>query len=496
MLSTVLILTPLIAAGLALAVPSNRWRPWIVPAGAACHALLTLFAVTQPLPTGPPGWLRIDAQSRFFLSFISLFFLILATYLPAYLRSNGGRSNRILCACLLASLSSMTAVITAHHLGLMWIAVEATTLATAPCVYFEHTQRALEATWKYLMLCSVGIALALLGTLCLAYASLHCGLHSLLFEDLMVHAGELSAPWLHVAFVFVLVGYGTKMGLAPMHTWLPDAHGESPAVVSALLSGALLNCAFLGILRVYLIISAAGHARDIQPMLIFIGLFSMAVSAVSIGRQTDIKRLVAYSSVEHMGMMAFGLGVGGVGVIAALLHVVHNGLCKGVLFLTAGNLYHAYGTRDMRQMKGVLRRVPWSGAAFVAGFFAITGAPGFGPFVSEVMMLGGAFSGGRTLAGCVFLALLFFVFVGMGNTVLRIALGPPPELSDASDTAEKREWTSSSAPATATHPPYWAGERLGDTLPAFIALVLVVILGFYTPPFLRDWILMAVEAAH
>jgi len=482
MMALLLVLIPLIAAAAAFAVPSDRWRVGIVPAGALIHALTTLAVVSGAVPDGNLSWLRIDAQSRFFLSFISLYFLILACYLPGYLRDNGHRSSRVLCACLLASLSTMTAVIVAHHLGLMWIAIEATTLATAPCIYFEHNARALEATWKYLMICSVGIALALLGTFFLAYSSLDSGLHSLLYEDLLANASMLSAPWLRLAFIFILVGYGTKMGLAPMHTWLPDAHSESPAVVSALLSGALLNCAFLGILRIYLIVVAAGQVALIQPLLVFIGLFSMAVAAVSICRQRDIKRMVAYSSIEHMGMLAFGLGVGGIGVLASLLHVIHNGLCKGVLFLAAGNIYQAYGTRDTRQMQGVLRQLPISGTLFVAGFFAITGAPGFGPFVSEIMMLSAGFSGGWTFGGCLFIALLLCVFFGMGHNVLGFALGPAPDPKhgDPKHGDPKHGETRR------------ASERFGATAPIVLALALVVILGFYTPPFLIEWLHHAV----
>jgi len=464
MIAALLILVPAIAAAIAFAVPSNRWRPWVVTAGAAAHAILTCYAVNTPFEPPSLGWFQLDGLSRYFLVFIAVFFLILATYLPNYLVAHGNRSNRVLCLCLLASLSAMTAVIVARHLAVMWIAVEATTLATAPCVYFERSPRALEATWKYLTLCSVGIALALLGTFFLAYSSMLQGVHTLLFDELVLHGPELSGPWLRLSFVFVLVGYGTKMGLAPMHTWLPDAHSESPAVVSALLSGALLNCAFLGILRNYLIVAAAGESEVVQPLLVFIGLFSMAFAAVSIVRQRDIKRLVAYSIVEHMGMMAFGLGIGGVGITASLLHVMHNGLTKGVLFLAAGNIYHAYGTRSMDHMQGVLRRVPWSGWLLVAGFFAITGAPGGGPFVSEIMLLGGAFERGHLLAGGLFIGLLFVVFVGMGRTVMASMLGPLP----ANTTRAREPW--------------------GAKLPVLVALLLVVALGFHTPSFVMSWI--------
>lgn len=464
MLAVLLILVPALAAVAAFFVPSNRWRPWVVPCGAACHAGLTWFAVSRPFAAPSNPWFHLDGISRYYLVFITVFFLILTAYLPGYLAHNGQRSNRVLCACLLASLSAMTAVIVARHLAILWIAVEATTLATAPCVYFEHNARALEATWKYLVLCSVGIALALLGTFFLAYSSLLHGSPTLRFDELIAQAGDLSPPWLRLSFIFMLVGYGTKMGLAPMHTWLPDAHSESPAVVSALLSGALLNCAFLGIVRVYLVVVAAGQGALVQPLLIFMGLFSMGFAAVAISRQRDIKRLVAYSSVEHMGMMAFGLGVGGIGVFAALLHVMHNGLTKGVLFLSAGNIYQVYGTRSMDQMHGVLRRVPWSGLFFVIGFFVITGAPGGGPFVSEIMMLGGAFQHGHLIAGCIFIGSLFIVFTGMGATVLRCGFGPKPE-------------------GTRDAPEPW-----GQTLPVLVALLLVVGLGFYTPAFVYEWL--------
>src|SRR5207245_2882632 len=256
------------------------------------------------------------------------------------------RSNRVFCACLLLSLSMITLVILSHHLGLMWVAMEATTLAMAPNIYFYHTSRSLEATWKYLLICSVGIALALLGSFFLAYSTLHTGLEStLLFDDLVQNAPKLSHPWLQAAFVLILVGYGTKMGLAPMHTWLPDAHGEAPAPVSALLSGALLPCAFLAILRIYQICVAAGDAAFARPIMLGIGLLSMATAAVFMIRQGDLRRLLAYSSVEHMGILVIGIAIGGWATFAALLHVINNGLTKAGLFLSAGNIQSAFGSK-------------------------------------------------------------------------------------------------------------------------------------------------------
>ena len=213
----------------------------------------------------------------------------------------------------------MTLVTLSHHLGLMWVAMEATTLASAPLLYFNHNARSLEATWKYLLIGSVGIALALFGSFFLAYASLKAGLEStLLFDQLVKDAPHLSPPWLHAAFVLLFVGYGTKMGLAPMHTWKPDAYGEAPGMVGTLLAGGVTSCAFLAILRVYQICRAGADAEFAREIMIFMGLLSMAVAAVFMVRQRDFKRMLAYSSVEHMGILVLGVGIGGLAVYGAL----------------------------------------------------------------------------------------------------------------------------------------------------------------------------------
>src|SRR3990172_2345539 len=227
-----LILIPLAAAGLAYAAPSNRWRPVVVSLGSFGHIVLVLCVVQEPPPSEFGGWLVLDPLGKLVLGLIAILFFLCSLYAPAYLALRAERSNRVFCACLLAALSMMTLVALSHHLGLMWVGIEATTLACAPLLYFNHNPRSLEATWKYLLIGSVGIALALLGSFFLAYSSLHAGLEStLLFEDLVRHASQLSTPWLHAAFAVLFVGYGTKMGLAPMHTWKPDAYGEAPGMV-------------------------------------------------------------------------------------------------------------------------------------------------------------------------------------------------------------------------------------------------------------------------
>src|SRR5205085_6792712 len=214
-------------------------------------------------------------------------------YVPTYLRLRPERPNRVFCAALLAFLAMMTLITESHHLGLMWVALEANTLASAPLLYFNRNPRSLEATWKYLLIGSVGIALALFGSFFLAYAALQGGMGtSLLFEDLVREAPRLSRPWLHSSFVLLLVGYGTKMGLAPMHTWKPDAYGEAPGLVGALLAGGLTNCAFLAILRFVHIEQAAHDADFARRIMVFMGLFSMALAAVFMVRQRDFKRML------------------------------------------------------------------------------------------------------------------------------------------------------------------------------------------------------------
>jgi hydrogenase-4 component F len=466
-----LVLVPLVFAGAAFALPWARWRPWIVALGGLAHLLLTLWALEgsadDPV-TGLDGWLRLDPLGRVFLLFQSVLFFVCSLYAPGYLALRPDRPNwpnRIFCANLLVSLAMMSLVSLSHHLGLLWVAMEATTLVSAPFLYFNHNARSLEATWKYLLLCSVGIALALLGSFFLAYASLKEGpdgrLESTLLFDSLVREGPyLSAPWLHAAFVLLFVGYGTKMGLAPMHTWKPDAYGEAPGIVGALLAGGITSCAFLAILRVYQICRASPEADFAREIMVFMGLLSMAFAAVFLVGQRDFKRMLAYSSVEHMGILVLGIGLGGLAVYGALLHLINNGLTKGVLFLSAGNIHRAYGSKRIEEVSGALHRVPLSGWLFLTGFLAITGSPPFGPFVSEFTIARAAMSTGQFLAGGMFLALLGVAFLGMGSTVLAVVQGSPP--------APKKG-----------DPGYRDSFATGAPVLLFLALVLM--LGLYIP---------------
>jgi len=455
-----MILSPLFFAAVAAVIPSNRLRPLLMPITAAVHLTLTIFALLRPDMTVSAEWLLLDPPGKIIILVISVLFAFCSIYAVGYLRYNGKHSNRVFCACFIAFAGIMSLAVWSYHLGLMWVAIEATTLVSAPLIYFEHTPRSIEATWKYMVVCSVGIALGLLGTYFLAYASMHAGIAATLaFEEILRQAPQLSKPWLHAAFVLLLVGYGTKMGLSPMHTWLPDAHSEAPSPVSAMLSGALLSCAFLAILRIYHICIAAGEEVYVSRILLLMGLFSMAIAGVFMIGQTDFKRMLAYSSVEHMGILAIGIGIGGPALLGTLLHTITHGTTKALLFLSAGNIYHAYGSKNIDTVCGAMRRLPLSGTLFFAGFLAITGSPPFGPFISEFAILNGAFTSGRFITAALFLFLLLVVFIGMGRTVLQVVQGRVP------DRVQNTSYT----------------ESYLTALPIIVLMVIVLLPGVYIP---------------
>jgi hydrogenase-4 component F len=423
-----MVLFPASVALLASLTPSDRWRPWMLPLGSGLHLLLVARALSmEAISSEWDNWLVLDPAGKVLLLAISVLHFLCMLYAPGYLALRPERPNRVLCTCMLLSLAMMTLVVLSHHLGLMWVAVEATTLVTAPSIYFNHNVRSLEATWKYLVICSVGIALALLGSLFLAYSAVHAHLHpTLLFDELLKDASHLSRPWLHAAFILLLVGYGTKMGLSPMHTWKPDAYGEAPGMVGAIMAGAVTSCVFFAVVRIYQIVVAGGDGPFASQAMIFMGLFSMATAAVFMVRQRDFKRLLAYSSVEHMGILAFGLGIGGqVALYGTFLHIFNNAMTKGILFLSAGNIHRAYGSKLIDDVRGAMRALPLSGLLFLFGFLASCGSPPFSPFVSEFTIVIAAFSSGHYIAVGLFLLALLVVFVGMGSTVLSVVLGEP-----------------------------------------------------------------------
>lgn len=428
-----LIILPLIGAAVTWLIPFDRLRPKVFFIFTLAHLAVTIQLLSDTPPASPGGWFLLDALGKIVLLSTSVLFLFCALYSIGYLYYRRERSNRVLCVGILICLSAASLVTITHHLGLMWVALETTTISMAPLIYFNRNARSIEATWKYLLICSVGVALALIGLYFLAYSTIVARVEpSLLLDDLIRDAGQLSSGWVHAAFVFLLVGFGSKMGLAPLHSWKPDAYGEAPGLVGAMLAGGLVNLAFLALLRVYQLCLATKEIIFFQNALVVMGLISMLFAAIFMARQADFKRMLAYSSVEHVGIMAVALGLGGRAIFGALFHVIANSLAKGVMFLASGNIHRSYNSKNTSHVKGVLRRLPWSGALFLAGFIAITGSPPFAPFISEFTIVSSAFIQGRFLVAILFIVSLAIIFIGMALTVLPMVMGEVPEDSESS----------------------------------------------------------------
>ena len=460
----ILILVPLLAALTA----SGRWSArqrvgWLLGA-AGVHLGLVASLWLRPARPALGGWLAADPLGLVVLSLVSVLFCVLASYAVGYLRVENPRGGRLFVSCLLAFLAAASLVALSHQVGLLWVGLEATTLAVAPLIFHRHDRRSLEAVWKYLVISSVGIALALLGIFFLATAQVGGGTAGrlLVLEDLVAQGPALSPAWLKAAFVFLLVGFGTKMGLAPMHTWKPDTYGEAPPLVGGLMAGALTSCAFLGVARVVQVTTAAGLAEFVRPLLIGFGLLSLLVAAVFMVAQNDIKRLLAYSSVEHMGLLVLGLGLGGVGAYGTVLHLINNGLAKGLLFLAVGNVVLATGTSYAPKIHGILRSRSVTGGLLVAGLFAVTGSPPFGLFLSEFTILSGAVRSGHPWVAAAMLVLLAVIFIGMSSVILDVVYG---ESDPALPKARESAWL------------------LGGPL---VLAASVLLLGLYVPAALHD----------
>lgn len=465
--------TPLCFALVTFLTRSNRARPWLVTSAAVVQAVLVWATLQSSLRTSLFGLLELDPLARLVLGTTTTLFLACAVYLPGYLIQRSEKDNRIFCTCMLLFQGVLSLAAMAQHLGLLWVAIEACTLSLAPLIYFNQNPLSIEATWKYLLVGSVGIALALLGTYFLGYAVL-CSGHepSLLLSDLSLQAPSMSRPWLHVAYVVLLVGYGTKLGLAPMHSWKPDAYGEAPGIAGALLSGGLACAAYLAILRVYRVCVAAGEGAFAREPLIALGLTSMLVAALFLVRQKDYKRMLAYSSIEHMGILVIGIGLGRLAAFGALLHVINNAFAKGVLFLSAANIHRAFGSKSTDDVRGAWSRVPMSATLFLLGFFAITGSPPFGPFISEFTILRSAFADHRYFVGSAMLLILIVIFIGMAQTVLTIVQGESPKSPQGQVVI---------------------GERWLTYAPQLVLILALLVLGVYLPPQVADLLREAVR---
>jgi hydrogenase-4 component F len=432
-----LLAVPLTAAGL-LALAAGRAATVVHALAAVATLVVGLTVAVGPMrgviAVALDGVLRADALSGWMIAVIVVVAALAAAEAPRYTREG---SPRIFYPLFHLMVFTMLLAVSTDDVGVMWVAVEGTTLASVFLVNFDRTRASLEAAYKYLLICSVGIAIAFVGTVLVYYAEAvrQHGLaeHApLRWTALLALAPALSPRVLQLAFVFVVVGYGTKAGLAPMHTWLPDAHSEAPAPVSALMSGVLLSVGAYAILRFKPIVDAAGAPGFARRILIALGLLSLAVAAAFLWNPGNYKRMLAYSSVEHIGLVALGLGFGGVlGVSGALLHVANHGLAKSVVFLLAGRIRAAYGTVELAGVRGLLRALPVTGRGFLLGVLALMGLPPFGLFTSEVMIFAAGFREGHAWAAAVGLVLTVVAFGGLLRAAHGMLFGPTPGVGHA-----------------------------------------------------------------
>jgi hydrogenase-4 component F len=422
----IIISIALILSAASLCIHKYRLLVVINVAGHLAILVLALGLVARIVNSGEPvkvaGLFYADALSGLFIitiagiNFASM--LYSAGYIAGDLKEGEISQKKAKTYYVLFNLFSLTMflVTVVNNLGMVWVAIEMTTLVSAFLVGFYNKKTSIEAAWKYIIICSVGITLALFGTILFYYtASFHGGIRTMNWSDMLLVANKLDPKILKVAFLFVLVGYGTKAGLAPMHTWLPDAHSQAPAPISALLSGVLLKTALYAVLRFTVIINKCIGSQYCGNLLILFGVLSLGVSAGFILVQKDLKRLLAYSSVEHIGIISLGFGFGGpIGVYGALLHIINHAATKPLMFFGAGNIVKAYKTNNINIIRGVIKTMPFTGIVLSVGVFALAGAVPFSLFISEIIILISGFLKGAyaaTVLCSVFIAVIFAALV-------------------------------------------------------------------------------------
>ena len=417
----------------------------------------------------PGAYLLVDDLNGTFIVLTALVGFTTSVFSASYIRHelDSGRLTppfvRFYHAMYQLLMFAMNLALVANNIGLMWVAIELATLTTVLMVGIYRTPAALEAAWKYFILGSVGIALALFGTILIYMAArpvIGEGVDAMVWSVLVVEAGSFDPALLDLAFVFLLLGYGTKVGLAPLHAWLPDAHAEGPTPISAVLSGLLLNVALYALLRFKMLLAANAAALVPGPLMVTLGLLSLVFAAFMLYRRRDIKRLFAYSSIEHMGIITFAFGMGGpIANFAGLLHMTMHSLTKSAIFFAVGHVAQVKGTRRIADMAGLTETHPALGWGLILGVVAIAGLPPLGIFMSEFLVVSSTFARAPVLA----LVLVFGLLVALGGLFLRlnsIAFGEPLGL---------------------------AAKAQASYAPMFAHLTIVLAAGIYMPPALVAW---------
>jgi hydrogenase-4 component F len=413
-------------------------------------------------------WLHVDALAAVFLLIVCVVGFLVGLYSLGYIR-NDVKSNE-LDASQVSNyyglfdlfLFTMLLVVTSNNIIMMWVAIEATTLGSAFLVGIYGHRSSLEAAWKYLIICTVGVAFGLYGTI-LVYSDAVNFMQepgaAVLWTEIVKNAQALDPTLLKLAFVFILIGFGTKAGIFPMHAWLPDAHSEAPSPVSAMLSAVLLNCALLVIIRFSIILGQGTDPEFPRTIFLIFGALSVIASSLFIFVQRDIKRLLAYSSVENIGLIVLALGIGGTaGILAALLHTINHSLVKALMFCTSGTILMKYHTRDLNKVKGLLQVAPFTSLLLIVGALALIGSPPFNIFVSKFSIFSAGMYSGFPWLMLVILLFLAVVFAALMKMLSSSVFGERPE-------------------------GIIQGEvRLTTLAPIAVLLILVLVLGLYLPP--------------
>jgi len=383
---------------------------------------------SAPVPAAVSAYFAVDGIGRLFFAIMAVVFAASAVYSLAYLRGHpmAPRQEGLYSGMMILFADAMAGVLTSNHLALLWVFVEATTLTSAVLIYTERSKASLEAAWKYIFICSVGIALAFVGIILITIGSGSIGTLSL--TVLYRRSAEINPFWLKLAFAFILIGFGTKTGLAPVHAWLPDAHSEAPSPVSAILSGALLNTAFLGLVRVNEILIRAHLALFSNTLLRIVGFLSLFIAAVYMFSARNYKRMLAYSSIENMGILCIGVTLGPAGMFAAMIQAAAQSFAKASLFLTSGTILSRYGTRRIDGVRGLLRADAATGWLWLISLFAAMGLPPFPTFLGKFLIVRAFFESGAGWMAAPFLLVIVLVIAGMAKVGFSMLFGDAPPI--------------------------------------------------------------------
>jgi hydrogenase-4 component F len=463
-----LVALPAIAA-LLLLLPQLRRRAvvvLVVVAALAAAIAISVAMLPPDRPVGLDGLVRVDAISRLLLAVVNTIFLGVSVYVAHRIHTTPVLRTGIarFVGFALAFLAASNAVLVANHLLALWIALEASALAATPLIVRSSVLASRRASWHYLLFSSVALALVLLGIICLGRGMDASGQVPTYFVDELLARGVTPTDhWTQLGVGAIVLGLGTKLGLAPMYSWLPEAYDESPPAVAALLGAVQFNCVLVFLFRVVEIYRPS-HAGLLSAELLTMGLASMVVSTVSIIATRNIKRLIAYASINHAGVIAIGLGVGKSASYGVLLYVLSNAFIKAILFLTAGNIKAHYHTKDTRVISGLIKDLPYSGLFLMVGTFALLGLPPFGSFLGELLILSSLVGSGQVIVFGTFCVLITMTFVATGRTVFPMIWGEPKAIHS------------------------WPRQTLPSALPKLVFLSVLVVLGVYIPPAINSLI--------